>query len=306
MNDLFSRAVVDKNKDESAWLAARRRGVTATEVAKLARGGAGYRNELLKEKRSGERTFFGNQYTAWGLEREPIIGEKIRKEWGFVLSDVLFHAPGNTRHLATPDGVYAKDGLVTIAEIKTGKNDLNPEGSYFASTGYLDQMLWQAYVCDADEILFVWEQHNNEWPIPTPFEVQSVWIERNQARIEELIAVADSFLEELDSDDPGDDPDDYEELVTQYLLAKASCDKWAGVAAEYADQIRARIGERDSFSITTKLGKVSLSTPKPTERFDSVAFKKLQPSVYAEFVRISQAKPTLRITALKEEGNDVL
>ena len=302
MNDLFSRAVIDKNLNEEAWHAARRRGVTATEVAKLARGGASYRQELIKEKRTGERSFFGNQYTAWGLEREPVIGEKIHNEWGFILSDVLYHAPENTRHLATPDGVYAKDGLVTIAEIKTGKHDLNPEGDYFGSTGYLDQMLWQAYVCDADEILFVWEQHEDFVPLP----IQSVWIERDQARIEELIQVADAFLAELDSEEPGDDPDDYEELVTQYLLAKASCDKWAGIAADYADQIRARIGERDSFAITTKLGKVSLSTPKPTERFDSVAFKKLQPSVYAEFVRITQAKPTLRITALKEETNDVL
>jgi hypothetical protein len=302
MNDLFTRAVVDKNVDEEAWLAARRRGVTATEVAKLARGGAGYRNDLLKEKRSGERTFFGDQFTAWGLEREPVIGEKIHNEWGFILSDVLYHAPGNTRHLATPDGVYAKDGIVTIAEIKTGKHDLDPAGTYFSSTGYLDQMLWQAYVCDADEILFVWEQHEDF----VPKEIQSVWIVRNQARIEELIEVADAFLAELDADEPGDDPDDYEELVLQYLMAKASCDKWAGVAADYADQIRARIGDRDQFAITTKLGKVSLSTPKPTERFDSVAFKKLQPSVYAEFVRVSQAKATLRITALKEETNDVL
>lgn len=302
MNDLFSRAVVDKNVDEEAWMAARRRGVTATEVAKLARGGAAYRNDLLNEKRTGERTFFGNQFTAWGLEREPIIGEQLKQEWGFILSDVLYHAPGNTRHLATPDGVYAKDGLVTIAEIKTGKHDLDPAGDYFPTTGYLDQMLWQAYVCDADEILFAWEQHEDF----VPKEVKSVWIERDQARIEQLIEVADAFLAELDANEPGDDPDDYEELVLQYLLAKASCDKWAGVAAEYADQIRARIGERDQFAITTKLAKVSLSTPKPTERFDTAAFKKLQPAVFAEFVRVSQSKPTLRITALKEEGNDVL
>lgn len=306
MTELFTRAVVDKNKDENAWLAARRRGVTATEVAKLARSGASYRQDLIFEKRTGERSFFGNKFTEWGLQREPIIAEKIMHEWGFIPSDILYHAPGNSRHLATPDGVYAKDGMVTIAEIKTGKHDLNPEGDYFASTGYLDQMLWQAYVCDADEILFVWEQHNDEWPEPTPFEIQSVWIERNQARIEELIAIADDFLAELDANADPDDPSDYEELVSQYLAARGRRDEWAERMAQYEGEIRSLIGERDSFAITTSSAKVSLSTSKPTERFDSVAFKKLQPSVFAEFVRITQAKPTLRITALKEEGNDVL
>jgi hypothetical protein len=49
---------------------------------------------------------------------------------------------------------------------------------------------------------------------------------------------------------------------------------------------------------------LSLSTPKPTERFDSAAFKSAQPDLFREFVKVSQSKPSLRITALKE-GNDV-
>jgi len=206
--DPYSRAVVDKSVDEQAWLDARRAGVTATEVAKLAQGQPAARSTILVEKVSGIRSFFGNKYTDFGLEREPHISEWLRIEHGFTPSDVLFHAVGNERHLATPDGVRVDgDGVVTISEIKTGKHDLDPVGKQFAKTTYMDQMQWQMYVMGPDcrECLFVWEQHDDNWVVgadgrerPTPIDVRSMLVARDDARIERLVAVADEFLAEVD------------------------------------------------------------------------------------------------------------
>jgi len=206
--DPYSRAVVDKSVDEQAWLDARRAGVTATEVAKLAQGQPAARATILAEKVSGIRTFFGNKYTEFGLEREPFICDQVRETHGFTPSDVLFHAVGNERHLATPDGVLVEDdGTVLLLEVKTGKNDLHPAGKEFAKTTYMDQMQWQMHVMgqNCKRTYFAWEQHDNIWVVgedgrerPTPMPLKGEWIERDQLRIEYLITLADEFLDEVD------------------------------------------------------------------------------------------------------------
>lgn len=204
---LYARAIVDKNFSEELWLEERRKGVTATEIAKLAKGQPAARRDVLAEKVSGERTFFGNKYTDWGLERELELSSVLECDFGFEASDILFHAPANSRHLATPDAVLLVDEFTKIAEIKTSKNDLHPEGKFFAKSTYMDQMQWQMYVAgpECDECLFVWEQHDDFWVEdefgvlrPTPLESQNEWIPRDDARIAELIVLADEFLVELD------------------------------------------------------------------------------------------------------------
>lgn len=306
MTTLFDRAVADKAVDEEAWLSARRTGVTATEVSKLAQGSKSYALSLIREKTTGERTFFGNQYTDWGLAREEVLVETILKPEGFVGSDVLYHADGNTRHLATPDGIYSRDGFLMLAEIKTSKYDLDPELEHFAKTTYYDQMQWQMYVGgdEVTEMLFVWEQHNDEWPTPSPFEAGKAWVDRDQKRIEELIVIADEFLEQLDNG-YDDDPADYAELVREHSALKFRISEWANRLSEVEDEIRLRIGERSSFAIDTQYGRISLSTPKPSERFDSSAFKAAEPDLYKQYTKLSQSKPSLRITPAKEETSDV-
>lgn len=298
---LLDRVAADKNVDEAQWFEVRRNGVTATDVAQLEKGGAAVRSRLLDEKRSGERTFFGNAYTAWGLEREPVIGEWIEQTFGHKPSDATFHADGNVRHLATPDALHLKDGLVTIAEIKTSKHDLTVGGDAFIDSHYMAQMQWQMYVAGVDvmKCLFVWEQRLGD---PGEFVAGQrgfAWVERDNAHIAELVALADGFLDELDS--VPDDPFDYAELVRERVAIDQRIAELQQKRGDVDAQIVARIGDRDQFAISTPFGKVSWSTPKPSERFDSTAFKAAQPDVWREFVKVSQSKPSLRITALKEE-----
>lgn len=296
---LLDRVVADKNVDELAWRDARRRGVTATDVAQLEKNGASFRAKLLSEKRSGDVSFTGNAYTAWGLEREPVIAGWVQKTFGHSPSDVTFHAPNNERYLATPDGLHIKDGIVTIAEIKTSKHWLEPGTDAFMGSHYMAQCQWQMMVADVWECLFVWEVRDGEPGDFKPGQRGHAWIERDNGHIAELVGIAEQFLDELDA--APDDPFDYAELVRERVDIDARIarlmEKRAGVDAE----IVARIGDRDQFAITTPYGKVSWSTPKPSERFDSTAFKAAQPDVWREFVKVTQSKPSLRITALKEE-----
>jgi hypothetical protein len=311
MNDLFDRQVADKAKDEPKWLAARREGVTATEVAKLANAKSqSYALTLVKEKRSGERTFFGNQYTDWGLEREEVLVDTVLKQEGFIGTDVLFHAEGNPRHLATPDGLYLRDGMRFTAEIKTGKHDLSPGSYFFETSGYRDQILWQMYVCDVDSALYVYERHDDVWlnvgedmnVRPNPYPARQEWIDRDQRRIDELINVANDFLDLLDAPvEDAPDGDDYRVLAEEWLGLDDQLKRIAKAKETVAEQIRGLIGLAEQFTVETGTAKVSLSTGTRTT-FDSAKFNAAEPDLYKEYMKVSAPTSTLRITSTKEKN----
>lgn len=195
--DLMARAGVAKDEDFAGWQAARARGVTATNVRDLVTGGSARRKELLAEKRGTPAEFVGNRYTEWGNLREDALAPVLEGA-GMSPESRVFHAADNDRYLASPDGV-GEDlfGEIVLAEVKTSKHDLTPGGEHYTSYGYYDQMQWQMLVCGAARTLFVWEQHDDRWPNPTPMPHQCAWVERDEERIAYLQTVADAFLDEL-------------------------------------------------------------------------------------------------------------
>jgi hypothetical protein len=312
MNNLAEREVADKNVDEEAWLAARRLGVTATEVAKLASGSKAAELALLKEKRSGRRSFAPTRAMLWGLEREIAMVTDVLEPYGFAGTDMLYSAPDNPRHLATPDGLRVKDGVTSTAEVKTGKYDLTPGSEFFEKSGYRDQIQWQLYVLDASSALYVFERHDDVWiqvsdafdrEVPTPYPMERVWIERDQKRIGQLINVADNFLSLLDTpaDEPESDVDDYQFWTDKWLECDAKEKRAAEAKKVAGDFIRGLIGAAESFAIETVGAKVSYSTSTRTT-FDSAAFKTADPDTYKSFMRTSAPSSTLRITATKENN----
>ncbi len=108
--------IVARASDRVAWLRARSRGITATDVARLSSTSALQAVALDKLMGSG---FSGNAYTDHGRAREPEIARWVRAEHRIEPSDALFHADGEKLHLATPDGVAMQDGSLVLAEIKT-------------------------------------------------------------------------------------------------------------------------------------------------------------------------------------------
>ncbi len=186
--ELEARIVAD-SRDRVAWLRARARGITATDVAGLS-GAASIARAADAKLGAGPR-FGGNAYTDHGRRREPEIAAWVAATHGILPSSALFCAATEKRHLATPDGVCVDgDGRVLLAEIKT----TNKSWRTIPRT-YLRQVWWQQHVLGAERTLFVWEEHDDFNPIHD--EPKSVWIERDDREIGRLVGLATDLIDEL-------------------------------------------------------------------------------------------------------------
>jgi hypothetical protein len=185
--DLAERIVAD-SRDRVAWLRARSRGITATDVAALTSDRAISRAALTKLRGSG---FTGNAYTDHGRRREPAIAAWIAATHGIQPSSVLFRAVVEPRHLATPDGLMQDAaGRITLAEIKTTNKSWRS-----IPRSYLRQVWWQQHVIGAERTLVAWEQHDGF--VPVGDEPRCAWVDRDEAEIARLVRLATTLIDEL-------------------------------------------------------------------------------------------------------------
>ena len=185
--ELAARIVAD-SRDRVAWVRARSRGITATDVAALTSANAIGRAADSKLMGSG---FSGNAYTAHGRQREPEIARWVAATHGIQPSSALFHAVIEKRHLATPDGIGVdRDGRVRLAEIKTTNKAWRS-----IPRSYLRQVWWQQHVLGAERTLVAWEQHSEFIPIGD--EPRCAWVDRDEAEIAKLVRLATSLIDEL-------------------------------------------------------------------------------------------------------------
>jgi YqaJ-like viral recombinase domain len=182
--------IVANSTDRVAWLKARSRGVTATDVARLSSVRA--LQAIALEKISGTG-FGGNAFTDYGREREPAIARWVLANHGIAPSSDLYHAHGQPLHLATPDGLAARGNRVELCEIKTTSS-----GWRSIPRSYLRQVWWQQYVLGADRTLVVWEQHTNF--IPVSQEPECRWVDRDDNEIHMLVGLANRLLELMSPD----------------------------------------------------------------------------------------------------------
>lgn len=176
--------VVANSRDRVAWLRARSRGVTATDVARFSSVNA--LRAVAFEKINGS-SFGGNAYTDHGRAREPEIARWVQRHHGIAPSADLFHAHGQPLHLATPDGVATRGSSVLLCEIKTTSTSWRS-----IPRTYLRQVWWQQYVLGAERTLVVWEQHRDFVPIaPEPL---FRWVERDDNEIHVLVGLANRLL----------------------------------------------------------------------------------------------------------------
>jgi hypothetical protein len=185
--ELAARIVAD-SRDRVAWMRARSRGITATDVAGLTSERSIARAADAKLGGSG---FSGNAYTDHGRRREPEIAAWVAATHGIQPSSALFHAEIEKRHLATPDGIIVDAaGRVTLAEIKT----TNKSWRTIPRT-YLRQVWWQQHVLGAERTLVVWEEHQDF--VPLRDEPRCAWIDRDEYEIGSLVRLATSLIDEL-------------------------------------------------------------------------------------------------------------
>ena len=184
---LAARVVAD-SRDRVAWVRARSRGITATDVAALTSANAISRAADAKLTGSG---FSGNAFTAHGRVREPEIAAWVAATHGIQPSSALFHAVVEKRHLATPDGIAVdRAGRVTLAEIKTTNKSWRS-----IPRSYLRQVWWQQHVLGAERTLVAWEEHDDF--VPVGDEPRCAWVDRDDTEIDKLVRLATSLIDEL-------------------------------------------------------------------------------------------------------------
>jgi hypothetical protein len=185
--ELAARIVAD-SRDRVAWVRARSRGITATDVASLTSEKAIARAADAKLMGSG---FSGNAYTAHGRVREPEIAAWVAGTHGILPSSALFHAVVEKRHLATPDGIGVYGGdRVQLCEIKTTNKAWRS-----IPRSYLRQVWWQQHVLGAERTLVVWEEHDEF--VPVGDEPRCAWVERDEVEIAKLVRLATALIDEL-------------------------------------------------------------------------------------------------------------
>jgi hypothetical protein len=166
------------------WLAARDRGVTATQVAKASTP-AGMKEVLASLE--NPQPVEPNGYMDWGNEREAYIAHVVKERYGILPNDWLLCADGagNEWQMATPDGLSLDHKL--IGEYKTSGKSLEK-----VPANYIRQVQWQLYVTGAEKCLFAYELRleGPEGFVPG-FDVECQWISRNEEMIAGLIKVAE-------------------------------------------------------------------------------------------------------------------
>lgn len=320
IDDAVSAVRVASQDNETEWLDARAEGVTASEAPKLSPTTFG---SILSEKLNGS-TFRGNAHTERGHERESEILSDL--EWvtesKICPNRHVWASTRNRRHLATPDGFQIlADGRVRGVEVKNHKHGWEMPKRVIPADHY-DQMQFGMHVLGLDEWLYGWEVMGDGGTAPTE-DPQYRIVERDQARIDELVAAADAFLDWIDNGAP------VEEISPELEAAKVSmiaAERAAKLAEATKNQARAEFSTllEAEFPDAVKTGwkhgddsTVILARPARKTVINETAWAAAEPDDFAEYDRtrnavksteevavklypqVTYAKPALRITLPK-------
>ena len=287
-----------KTESREQWLDARRRYVTATEVAQLARRGQDYWDEL-REIKAGQRTapdISNLPAVRHGREREALIVPYVQSlEEGMVPNSDLYVR--NQRYAATPDLVG--DGIV--GEIKTIKDTrlAKLQAAKGWPTGqYYDQVQWQLFVTGAIACIFAWEPYE-DWDgelVPREDMREHITIHRDHVRINQLQEVADAFL-----DGRGVDiPTEVQVLLSQLRdvrkekehIAQPILDREKALLDEIKQLAGGKAASWDSGDI-----RVTVSAPGESKRFDKKKLFADNPQLAeSDYVTVSRTAPRVRVT----------
>ena len=189
-----SRFIASKGLNEEAWLEARKRGVTATQVARAATP-SGFDAELASW--SDPRPIEDNAVMVFGREAEPRISLWLKDRFDVLPTDWVIAHEYEERFLASPDGLSVDHSRVV--EIKTTGKPWEDYRS--APIHYRRQIQWQLFVTGAEACVFAWmlradlgESFADGW-----FEPRVVIVERDSVMIDALVDVANRLLEARDS-----------------------------------------------------------------------------------------------------------
>jgi hypothetical protein len=189
------RFIVEKSTDFEGWLAARRHGVTATQVANAATP-AGYEKAVADFVL--EYSEPDNPYMRWGRDWESFLADWAEATHGVLPNEWLI-AGEDSHHLATPDGLAP--GHTVIGEYKTTGKDWGTVDKL--PIRYRRQVQWQLHVTGADTCLVVWllretvETEDGLAMVPAWFEPKWGWVTRDDEMIGKLVDTANRLWKEV-------------------------------------------------------------------------------------------------------------
>lgn len=303
LNDLEARAGAS-DQDRELWLAERRAGVTATEIRDL------YLRKTtvqqLVDLKLGRRvdSFGGNQYTAWGNTREPVLADVVRSIYPELRPESrVFHAADDSRRLASPDGVGVVRGVLVVSEIKTGKDDIRVGTPAYVSKGYGIQQQWVMRVTGARRSLYVSEQHDSDWqdrggayPEPAPMGLVPAmeWVEFDEALVRELDVIATGFLVAMDAATRGEVvayDDDLDTLAVNILrfreeessAKRAKEQAWKELQVSLRSQHDELSQESPLARITWRAAGTADVVGEPVAEVDEASLRANHPDVAAEY-----------------------
>tara|TARA_R100001460_G_scaffold2077_5_gene7088 strand:- start:385 stop:972 length:588 start_codon:yes stop_codon:yes gene_type:complete len=184
--------VASKSLDLDEWRAARRRGVTATQVSRGATPSG--RKEVLASYWSDYDTPDTPQM-AFGRDSEPWLALWAKQHYDVMPNDWLIKSSENPIALATPDGLSLDHRF--ILEVKTTGKDWQSINKI--PIAYRRQVQWQLYVTNAEACVFVWllrAEHDGRM-VPAWYEPKSDVITRDSKMISDLKKSADLLWSDL-------------------------------------------------------------------------------------------------------------
>lgn len=296
-----------KRESEAQWLEARKKYVTATEVAQLARRGEAYWREL-REIKVGVREAKDLSHIPairHGREREPHIVPYVQSlEADMVHNEDLVVRLG--KYAATPDLIG--DGLV--GEIKTVKDTrlakLKQSGGWPTSQ-YFDQVQWQLFVTGAIACVFCWEPYE-DWDgtlVPREDKRDNITIHRDEERIKQLRAVADRFLDGESTPVAPEAPEEVQRLLSE--LEEVRREKERVVAPILEDEKRIleelkRLAEGRTAAWEHGNFRVTVTEPREARRFDKKKLFADHPQLSEkDYTTTSTTAPSIRVVEKKEK-----
>lgn len=291
----MSTFVIDDGSVRERWLEARRGYVCATDAARIFLGGAGAWAALRAEKATGE-SWKGNRYTEHGRSREPVLAAYAAARFGLEQNHALIGNPAFPKFAATPD---ARDPRARrVGEFKTTIHDWPTLDD--VNREYIVQGAWQMLVDDADECLLIFEPHDGFVPIyPEP---RHFVIPRGYVPEDELVAEVERWLAAEDVV-PDEDAVTLDVLGQEYVVELAAFEQAKARVEAVKQRIRELLGDKPR-KFEGSAANITLSVPKPAQRFQSDAFKADHPELFKQYQAASASSPRLTITPRKKEKND--
>lgn len=187
------RFIVNELTDHDGWIAARKRGITATTV-RDASTPAGFQQVIENRRNPDGDTFEGNDYTKFGNDNEPWIAMWVKHEYGIMPNSWLIAHETNPLFMATPDGLSLDHAR--ISEIKTGGKDIKSP-----PLAHRRQIQFQLLVTGAEKAIYAYmlRAQSNGVFVPGWFEPKTWVIERDEKMIAELVITADLLLTDFES-----------------------------------------------------------------------------------------------------------